>query len=702
MTHKHKIHALLVSMALAGSSSATTALIDFGLGTAAADSPYNSAAIIATGADGTTGEVPLSDTDSMETNWTVTVTDAGTGNSGNAGGGANVTAFPAELAAFDPAALGNSIFANQGGGTDPAMILLFSGLAPSGSYDLILYGSRANAQGVDQRWSLTQGSGGDDVDHNSELNSTVFVDWVGITPNENGEIEVTINSPGPDMVGALALNFASITETSVIELVTSFATDVDTASPGNPATLSWVVVEPLTTLTLDDGSGGAPTDLSALTTAGEGSIMVTPSETTTYALTATQGDDSQTVSIEIISGEAPDIQSFEASSSFVEAGSEVELTWDVAGATALSLDPDAVDVSGTTELSLTPTGSTTYTLTATNAFGSSTAEVLVDVLTSPLPTNRHHASGMGNTDTLWMDQVGNQNWNMTGATLNSPLTAPSANTNITAAYSTTGGTSGGSTGSFQYPEFSTEIWFRPGDLTADHQVIFETGGGQNGISALITDSAIRFLGSSADARNLDITIPTVGLNMDDFIQLVMTNSSETGIFTASVRDTFGTVRTATEEAAVFIGTNGAGLFVWASGALGTSDNNLGGRSEAAGVTPEGLTGFTGEIGIVNVYDFVLEPADIAAAFSRVASIGSGPSGLAVTEVSFDDASDQMTITWNSINGQSYNVEFSTSLRSDEWFDFAGPFEAASDQTTQVLNLPPNQDRFFVRVAVDAP
>ncbi|MDA7868632.1 hypothetical protein N9B28_02370 [bacterium] len=701
-TNRTKIHVLIAMAAIVGSLSATTALIDFGRTDAAAASPYNSAPIAGANASGaTTGVVALSDTSSADTGWTVTVTEIGSGNGGNAGAGADVVSFPGDLSGFEAAALTNSIFANQGGATDPAMTLTFAGLSPNGTYDLLLYGSRANAQGANQRWSLTQGRGGADVDHFSELNATTFVDWVGITANESGEIEVTINSPGPDRVGALALNFASITETSAIELITAFTTDTESASPGNPATLSWEVNEPLDSLILDDGSGNT-TDLIPLTTDGAGMTSVSPAETTTYSIRAVRDEAVNIRSLKIISGAVPEIASFTASANFVEAGLPVDLTWKVVGADSLTLDPGATDVSGTTTINLTPSESAIYTLTATNAFGSISADVQVEVLSGPLPTNRNVASALGNTDGSWIDQIGDRSWNMTGAILGSPLATPSANTNITAAYSTTGGITGGATTSFQYPQFTGEIWFRPGILSADHQVIFETGGGQNGLAALITDSVIRLIGSSLNERTLDVTIPIAGLNLDDFLQLVITNDSETSAFTASVRDTFGNVTTVSETAVVSIGVNGGGLFVWASGAVGVTDNNLGGRTEVADASPAGLTGFNGEIGIVNIYDSILEPDDIQAAFNRVATLGAGPSGLIVTEVSFDDASDQLTITWNSINGQSYLVEFSTSLLQEDWFELAGPFTAEGDETTKVLNLPPNQSRFFVRVLVDAP
>ena len=216
-TNTLKLCSGLLFTAAVGSASATTVLIDFGRTDAVAASPYNAAAIIATGPNGTTGALPLTDTGGFATGWTVTVTDVGSGNAGNAGAGADVPSFPVGLAGYDATALRDSIYSNQGAGTSPAMTLLFAGLSPSATYDLILYGSRTNAQGADQRWSLTAGSGGAAVDHFSELNDTTYVDWTGISPDAGGLIEVTINSPGPDTIGALALNFGSITESVIPE-----------------------------------------------------------------------------------------------------------------------------------------------------------------------------------------------------------------------------------------------------------------------------------------------------------------------------------------------------------------------------------------------------------------------------------------------------------------------------------------------------
>ena len=151
-----------------------------------------------------------------------------------------------------------------------------------------------------------------------------------------------------------------------------------------------------------------------------------------------------------------------------------------------------------------------------------------------------------------------------------------------------------------------------------------------------------------------------------------------------------------------MGGNGGGLFTWASGVVGDNHVNLGGRTEAADASPVGLTGFEGEIGIVNVYDQILDDTAIGEAFDRVATIGRAPAGLAVTAISFDDASDELTLTWNSINGQSYIVKFSTSMESDAWFDLDDAVVADSAETTQVFSLPPNQAKFFFRVVVATP
>lgn len=213
MNNKTPVFLTLVSAALLGQANAATALIDFG--TANAPSPYNLIPM-PFGAAADSGIVALNDTASAFTGWSAQVLETGTGNGGTAGGGANVASFPAALAAFDALALRDSIYANQGGGTAPSMVLTLSGLNTLSTYNLLLYGSRANGQGVDQIWNITEGTGGATVEHVSELNASTAVNWSNISPNPSGVIEVTLTA-GTDSGGALALNFGSITENAIPE-----------------------------------------------------------------------------------------------------------------------------------------------------------------------------------------------------------------------------------------------------------------------------------------------------------------------------------------------------------------------------------------------------------------------------------------------------------------------------------------------------
>jgi uncharacterized protein YkwD/chitodextrinase len=77
--------------------------------------------------------------------------------------------------------------------------------------------------------------------------------------------------------------------------------------------------------------------------------------------------------------QAPSILSFSATPSTVTVGQPTTLTWSVGGPATLAIDNGVGDVSGTTSKAIVPGQTTTYTLTATNSAGSSTARVTVTV-----------------------------------------------------------------------------------------------------------------------------------------------------------------------------------------------------------------------------------------------------------------------------------------------------------------------------------
>jgi hypothetical protein len=209
---KHFIRNLLIAPSIIAafafalpSSYATMILLDFGRPDNTSSSSYNNITIPVSGPTATTGIIPLLDTGAVATGWSISVTDNGNGNSGNAGAGADITTVPAAITGLEQTAYQDSIFAN---GSNPGMLVSFTGLNDSLTYDFLFYGSRNNGQNApDQTWHLTQGSGGTDVVHASLLNTTTVVDWPGLSTNGSGEITFTISGANG---GALALNAGSI------------------------------------------------------------------------------------------------------------------------------------------------------------------------------------------------------------------------------------------------------------------------------------------------------------------------------------------------------------------------------------------------------------------------------------------------------------------------------------------------------------
>jgi hypothetical protein len=118
-----------------------------------------------------------------------------------------------------------------------------------------------------------------------------------------------------------------------------------------------------------------------------GNVEVTPATTTNYTITAanTAGTATCNVSVQVTPGGAPRIERFSANPLNISAGATSTLVWQVEHATTVSISPapGSVGLVGTQDVS--PTQTTMYTLTATNSFGSVTANVTVNVNVAPTP-----------------------------------------------------------------------------------------------------------------------------------------------------------------------------------------------------------------------------------------------------------------------------------------------------------------------------
>lgn len=160
--------------------------------------------------------------------------------------------------------------------------------------------------------------------------------------------------------------------------INSFTANPATILAGESSTLTWNVSN-ATTVTIDQGIGSV-----SKTT---GTKSVTPADTTTYTLTATNTAGSRTATCVVTVGEnPPTIDSFTATPATVKKGEASTLAWSVQNATTITIDQGVGAVAATGSIQVSPDDTTTYTLTATNAGGDTTATAQVEVLRAAVLT----------------------------------------------------------------------------------------------------------------------------------------------------------------------------------------------------------------------------------------------------------------------------------------------------------------------------
>lgn len=159
--------------------------------------------------------------------------------------------------------------------------------------------------------------------------------------------------------------------------------DSFTASPGSiyqgqSSTLAWSVTVAgagNTTISLNQGLG-----------VQQGTwLLVSPPTTCTYTLTASSPYGTATRSVTVAVNAPlppPSIASFSSSAGNLVAGESAWLSWSVTGAENLMLNGTPVTGTG---LSVSPTANTTYTLVASNAFGSDQKSLTILVATPEPP-----------------------------------------------------------------------------------------------------------------------------------------------------------------------------------------------------------------------------------------------------------------------------------------------------------------------------
>ncbi|MGB9455266.1 MAG: OmpA family protein [Bryobacteraceae bacterium] len=152
-----------------------------------------------------------------------------------------------------------------------------------------------------------------------------------------------------------------------------FQANPSTIAAGAQTTLSWTT-SGATTISISPSIG---------TVTANGSTTVSPATTTSYTLSAT-GTDGKTVTavatVTVTGSAIPQIVTFVATPQSVSPGQSTKICWQVTGSTNISITPGVgTNLNPNDCATVTPSATTTYTLTATNAVGQVQGNLTVNV-----------------------------------------------------------------------------------------------------------------------------------------------------------------------------------------------------------------------------------------------------------------------------------------------------------------------------------
>lgn len=175
-----------------------------------------------------------------------------------------------------------------------------------------------------------------------------------------------------------------------LPVISHFAASPDSISPGGTATMSWTVSN-ASSVSIDNGIGGV---------ALSGNRSIAPTTTTLYTLTAKGpgGSNIATVQVLVASTAGPSAPSSDIPTLtptyvtglplinfFTEDAvtfSTHTLSWNVSNATEVSITPGIGAVAAAGSRTVTPAKTTTYTLSANNAYGLSQKTVTVNIVSA--------------------------------------------------------------------------------------------------------------------------------------------------------------------------------------------------------------------------------------------------------------------------------------------------------------------------------
>jgi hypothetical protein len=242
------------------------------------------------------------------------------------------------------------------GGTSTTGTVTLSGPAATGGDVVTL--SSTNAAATPQA-TVTVAAGASTAQFN--------VTTVTVTTTATGNIQASFNSSSP--TAALTVVPAPT--------ITSFTATATTITAGGSTTLTGV---------FSNGTGSVSNGVGAVTSGT--AVTVSPATTTTYTLTVTNAAGTlvtKQATVTVVA--APAITSFTPAAATITAGSSTTLTGVFSNGTG-SVDNGVGAVTSGTAVTVSPSATTTYTLTVTNTAGASvTKQATVTVVPAPAITS---------------------------------------------------------------------------------------------------------------------------------------------------------------------------------------------------------------------------------------------------------------------------------------------------------------------------
>jgi len=207
---------------------------------------------------------------------------------------------------------------------------------------------------------IDQGIGGVSVDGSRSISPTVTTTYKLTATNTHGSVDASLTVD----VG----NQPSATITATPTVINS----------GESTQIEWS--------TVDATSISITPDIGVSSSQVNGTRTVSPSSTTTYTITASNSNGSVSESVTVTVNDVPVINSFYAVPTSIIEGENTTLNWSSSDATSASIDQGIGTVSTNGSRSVSPSITTTYTLTVTNTHGSDTESLTVTVGNFPSVT----------------------------------------------------------------------------------------------------------------------------------------------------------------------------------------------------------------------------------------------------------------------------------------------------------------------------